>query len=107
MPWLEMVVVLGLVLLNGYFATAELAVISARPVRLEALARKGRRGGRLALALAREPGRMLSTVQIGITLVGISAGAFGAARAALRPMLVVPDTMRVLRALEALRQARG
>jgi putative hemolysin len=49
-------------------------------VRLEALAReKASRGARLALALAREPGRMLSTVQIGITLVGISAGAFGAA----------------------------
>jgi putative hemolysin len=82
MPWLEIVVVLGLLLLNGYFAMAELAVVSARPARLEALARKGRRGGRLALALAREPGRMLSTVQIGITLIGIVAGAFGGARLA-------------------------
>jgi putative hemolysin len=82
MPWLEILVVLGLVLLNGYFAMAELAVVSARPARLEALARKGRRGARPALALAREPGRMLSTVQIGITLVGISAGAFGGARLA-------------------------
>ncbi|HSA83074.1 MAG TPA: hemolysin family protein [Geminicoccaceae bacterium] len=82
MPWLEILVVLGLLLLNGYFAMAELAVVSARPARLEALARNGRRGGRLALALAREPGRMLSTVQIGITLVGIVAGAFGGARLA-------------------------
>ena len=79
MPLLEILIVLGLVLLNGYFAMSELAVVSARPARLEGLARQGRRGARLALALAREPGRMLSTVQIGITLVGIVAGAFGAA----------------------------
>jgi putative hemolysin len=83
MPLLEILIVLALVLLNGYFAMAELAVVSARPARLQALAReKASRGARLALALSREPGRMLSTVQIGITLVGISAGAFGAARLA-------------------------
>lgn len=82
MPVLEILVVLGLVLLNGYFAMAELAVISARPARLEARAREGRRGARLALALAREPGRMLSTVQIGITLIGIVAGVFGGTRLA-------------------------
>jgi putative hemolysin len=83
MPLLEILIVLALVLLNGYFAMAELAVVSARPARLEALARKkATRGARLALTLARDPGRMLSTVQIGITLVGISAGAFGAARLA-------------------------
>jgi putative hemolysin len=79
MPLLEILIVLALVLLNGYLAMSELAVVSARPARLEALARKGGRGARLALALARDPGRMLSTVQIGITLVGIIAGAFGGA----------------------------
>src|SRR5919106_5867608 len=79
MPLLEILVVLALVLLNGFFAMSELAVVSARSTRLEALARKGVRGARLALALARDPGRMLSTVQIGITLVGIVAGAFGGA----------------------------
>jgi putative hemolysin len=79
MPLVEILIVLALVLLNGYFAMSELAVVSARPARLEALARKGSRGARLALALARDPGRMLSTVQIGITLVGIIAGAFGGA----------------------------
>jgi putative hemolysin len=82
MPWLEILVVLALVLLNGYFAMSELAVVSARPARLDAQARKGGRGARLAAALARDPGRMLSTVQIGITLVGIVAGAFGGARLA-------------------------
>ena len=79
MPLVEILIVLALVLLNGYFAMSELAVVSARPARLEALAGKGSRGARLALALARDPGRMLSTVQIGITLVGIIAGAFGGA----------------------------
>jgi putative hemolysin len=79
MPVLEMAVVLVLVVLNGYFAMSELAVVSARPARLEAQARKGGRGARLALALHHDPGRMLSTVQIGITLVGIVAGAFGGA----------------------------
>jgi putative hemolysin len=79
---LEILVILALVLLNGYFAMSELAVVSARPTRLEVQARKGGRGARLALALARDPGRMLSTVQIGITLVGIVAGAFGGARLA-------------------------
>ena len=79
MPLLEILIVLALVVLNGYFALSELAIVSARPARLEALARKDGRGARLALALARDPGRMLSTVQIGITLVGIIAGAFGGA----------------------------
>ena len=82
MPLLEILIVLALLLLNGYFAMSELAVVSSRPARLEALARKGGRGPRLALALSRDPSRMLSTVQIGITLVGIVAGAFGAARLA-------------------------
>jgi putative hemolysin len=82
MPWLEIFVVVALVLLNGYFAMSELAVVSARPARLDTRARKGGRGARLAAALARDPGRMLSTVQIGITLVGIVAGAFGGARLA-------------------------
>jgi putative hemolysin len=81
-PLLEILVVLALVLLNGFFAMSEIAVVSARPVRLETRARKGGRGAHLALGLARDPGRMLSTVQIGITLVGIVAGAFGGARLA-------------------------
>jgi putative hemolysin len=82
MPVLEVFVVLALVLLNGFFAMSEIAVVSARQARLETRARKDGRGARLALGLARDPGRMLSTVQIGITLVGIVAGAFGGARLA-------------------------
>ncbi len=76
---LELALVLVLVLLNGVFALSELAVVSARRSRLRAMAEAGRPGARAALALAEDPGRFLSTVQIGITLVGILAGAFSGA----------------------------
>jgi putative hemolysin len=76
---LELAVVLALVLLNGLFAMVELAVVSASRPRLRALAEEGRRGAAAALRLAESPGRFLSTVQIGITAVGIGAGAFGGA----------------------------
>ena len=62
MPVLEILVVLALVLLNGYFAMSELAVVSARPARLQARACDGGCGARLALALAREPDRMAGGV---------------------------------------------
>jgi putative hemolysin len=100
MPLLEIFVVLALVLLNGFFAMSELAVVSARPARLEARARRGGRGARLALALARDPGRMLSTVQVGITLVGIVAGALGGARLAA-PLAAVLTKMPALAPVSA------
>jgi len=78
----EVLIILLLILLNGFFAMSELAVVSVRRARLQAMAEQGRRGARAALALADEPGRFLSTVQIGITLIGILAGAFGGARLA-------------------------
>jgi putative hemolysin len=63
--------------LNGVFAMSELAIVSARKARLEAVTRKSqRRGAETAIALAANPGRFLSTVQIGITLIGIIAGAY-------------------------------
>jgi putative hemolysin len=67
---LEIAVVLVLVTLNGLFALSELAVVSARRSRLRALAQEGRKGANRALALAADPSRFLSTVQIGITAVG-------------------------------------
>ncbi|TCZ61100.1 hemolysin family protein [Roseicella aquatilis] len=76
---LDFALVLLLVLLNGVFALSELAVVSARRSRLRAMAAAGRPGASAALALAEEPGRFLSTVQIGITLVGVLAGAFSGA----------------------------
>ena len=75
----EIAVVLVLVALNGLFALSELAVVSARRSRLRALAEQGRRGANRALALAADPSRFLSTVQIGITAVGLIAGAYSGA----------------------------
>ena len=76
---LEIAFVLCLVALNGLFALSELAIVSARRSKLKAMADAGRVGARSALALAEDPGRFLSTVQIGITLVGVLAGAFSGA----------------------------
>jgi putative hemolysin len=77
---LELGLILLLVLLNGAFAMSELAIVSARRARLLAAQRRGSVGAELALALAEDPQRFLPTVQVGITLVGILAGAFGGAR---------------------------
>lgn len=75
----EIAVVLFLVLLNGFFAMSELAIVSSRRARLKPLADRGHRGARRALRLAEEPTHFLATVQIGITLVGIIAGAYSGA----------------------------
>lgn len=72
----ELLIVLGLILLNGLFALSELAVVSARRPRLQAMANSGHRGAHSALALSADPGRFLSAVQIGITLIGIINGAY-------------------------------
>jgi putative hemolysin len=77
---LELLLILLLVLLNGAFAMSELAIVSSRRARLQAMQRKGSAGAEAALALADDPQRFLPTVQVGITLVGILAGAFGGAR---------------------------
>jgi putative hemolysin len=79
---IEIIVILLLVLLNGAFAMSELAIVSARRVRLMALQRRGSPGAGAAMALADDPQRFLPTVQVGITLVGVLAGAFGGARLA-------------------------
>jgi putative hemolysin len=76
---LELVIAFCLIALNGLFALSELAVVSARKVRLRTMADARRPGAAAALALAEDPGRFLSTVQIGITLIGILAGAFSGA----------------------------
>jgi len=76
---IDIVVTVVLILLNALFSLSELAVISSRRGRLKALAERGSSGASAALALFDDPGRFLSTVQIGITLVGILAGAFSGA----------------------------
>jgi putative hemolysin len=73
---LEIIIVLLLILSNGLFALSELAIVSSRRSRLAALAAAGRHGANRALALNADPGRFLSTVQIGITAVGLIAGAY-------------------------------
>ncbi len=75
----EILIIFVLLVANGVFAMAEIAVVSSRKARLKALAGEGSAPAQAALALAQEPTRFLSTVQIGITLVGIMAGAFGGA----------------------------
>lgn len=72
-------VVLLLIVLNGLFAMTELAVVSSRKSRLQARADRGDRGARKALKLSEEPTQFLSSVQVGITLIGILAGAYGQA----------------------------
>lgn len=75
----EVVIILLLVLVNGLLSMSEIAVVSARKVRLQRRAEEGDAGAKAALDLAEAPGKFLSTVQIGITLVGILVGAFGGA----------------------------
>jgi putative hemolysin len=79
-PWIDVAVLLALVVLNGLFAMSELSIVSSRGARLEAMARAGkgtqRRGARAAIKLREDPGKFLSTVQIGITLIAILSGAF-------------------------------
>src|SRR5688500_1660644 len=78
-PWLDLVLILTLIALNGVLSMSELAIVSSREARLKAMVKSGSAGARRALELASEPGRFLSTVQMGITLVGILAGAYSGA----------------------------
>jgi magnesium and cobalt exporter, CNNM family len=75
----EIIFIFVLLIANGIFSMSEMAVVSARKARLQKRANDGEKGARAALELANNPGSFLSTVQIGITLVGILAGAFGGA----------------------------
>ncbi|MBL0925978.1 MAG: DUF21 domain-containing protein [Sphingomonadaceae bacterium] len=75
-PWFDAATILVLIAVNGVFAMSELAIVSARQAKLQAMADGGKRGANAALRLARDPGKFLSTVQIGITLIGIINGAY-------------------------------
>jgi putative hemolysin len=78
-PWSDLALLVALILLNGVFAMSELAIVSARTARLRMAAERGSGGAKVALQLAADPGKFLSTVQIGITLVSIVAGAISGA----------------------------
>ena len=75
----ELFVILLLILINAIFALSEIAVVSSRKIRLEQLSLKGDKRAKIALTLANDPNQVLSTVQIGITLIGILAGVYGGA----------------------------
>ena len=81
---LQIAVIVALTLLNGLFAMSETALVSSRKARLRQRAEAGDRGARAALELADSPTRFLSTVQIGISLIGVLAGAFGGRRSPSR-----------------------
>ena len=73
---MELLIILLLILLNGVFSMSESALISARKSRLETSAKKGNKHAKAALDLANSPNKFLSTVQIGITLIGILTGIY-------------------------------
>lgn len=84
-PHLGLIVLFVLILLNGFFSMSEMAIVSSRKARLQAKAEEGKKSYRKALAASDAPSRYLSTIQIGITLIGIFSGAFGGAAFA-RPL---------------------
>ncbi|RDV01115.1 hemolysin family protein [Undibacter mobilis] len=84
MVYIEIAIVIALTFVNGALAMSELAIVSSRHSRLKTMIARDVYGSRRALALASDPGRFLSTVQIGITLVGILSGAFSGATLGLR-----------------------
>jgi putative hemolysin len=75
-PWLDVLLIFALIVVNGALAMGELAIVSSREARLKAMAKTGSAGARCAIELASDPGKFLSTVQSGITLIAIFAGAF-------------------------------
>src|SRR5512136_1045227 len=87
--WLEMAIIGGLILINGFFSAAEIAMISARQSRIQQLASAGDPRARRVLGLQNDPDRFLATVQVGVTFVGTLASAVGGAAAvrALSPLI--------------------
>jgi putative hemolysin len=100
---IEIVAIFVLLAVNGFFAMTEIAVVSARRLRLKRFANQGDERARVALELVHSPTRFLSTVQIGITLVGIMAGAFGGATIAEK----IRDALQALPALAPFGEAIG
>jgi putative hemolysin len=92
----EILITFALMLLNGVFAMSEISIVSSRRVRLQKMAEKGSKGAVVALELSNEPNRFLSTVQFGITLIGIVQGVFGgnSLSAKLTPMLMEFESIK-------------
>lgn len=79
---IDIAILFALILLNGFFSMSEMALVSARKTRLQSGAQEGKRSYQRALQAAQEPSRFLSTIQVGISLIGTFAGAFGGATVA-------------------------
>ena len=77
--YIEILIILILVLINGIFALSEMAIVTSRRIKLQKIREKGNKNADIAIELADSPNQFLSTIQIGITLIGILAGAFGGA----------------------------
>ncbi|MCE7922000.1 MAG: DUF21 domain-containing protein [Haliscomenobacteraceae bacterium CHB4] len=100
---MEIIIVILLTLINGVFSMSEIALVSSRKFKLESNAQKGSKGASKALELANSPGKFLSTVQIGITLIGILLGIYSGENIIqdvktyiervdfLRPFVIFPD----------------
>ncbi len=88
---MDILIILGLILINGVFAMSEIAIVSSKRIRLQRLSENGSRGAQAAIELADSPSHFLSTIQVGITLIGIFNGAFGEASlvAQLTPNIAV------------------
>ncbi len=82
--WTEIAIILALILANGVFAGAEIAIIALRKSRLNQLVEEGRAGARSVLVLREQPERFLATVQVGITVIGATAAVFSGASLAAR-----------------------
>jgi putative hemolysin len=92
---MEIVIILLLILLNGFLSMSEIALVSAKKVRLEALIKKGKKSAQKALDLSKEPDKFLSTIQIGITLIGILTGLYSGEAFAgdlAKVLLLIPAT---------------
>src|SRR5438034_7275221 len=94
MLYFELGIITILIVTNGLLSMSELAIVSSRPARLAALAERNVKGARRALALASDPGKFLSTVHIGITLIGVLSGGFFGATPGLRGGTRLPATIR-------------
>ncbi len=94
--WVEALIIFFLIILNGLFAMTEIALVSVRKSRLEQKAEDGNKDAQIALELLESPNRFLSTVQVGISLVGVFAGAMGGASFAEK-LAVLLDSIPVLK----------
>ena len=94
--WLEIIVILALILANGFFAASEIAMIAVRKSRIDALLEKGYRSAAAVARLKNDPDRFLATVQIGVTVVSSFASAIGGALIGLAAVLLMMLSEQVL-----------